>query len=397
METIKVFIADGKPETNIHVRNYFSKSPRLEIIGECSDGALAVKMCIEKKPDIVLLDMDLPGVGGIGVAEVLTAVVPNVLVIMTCSKLGKESFKKAMAAGARDLIEKPFIAHELVHKVISLYDNRARSLASAEEKNFAELAVKHEVITVFSTKGGVGKTTVASNIAAALAEKTNEKVALLDFDLEFGDVPIMFNIYPDRTIHDLNNEIQNLDADLLEEYLIEHPSGVKILSAPLSPEFAGFISPKNISRIINVLLENYKYIIIDTAPSFHDINLAAMDVSDKIFYVTTLDLPSIKNAKLGLQVMKTLKYDDNKINLVLNRYNKKFGITKKDIEKSIGKKTMYTIPEDTATVVHSMNKGNPFVISHNSSGVAKSVIEISGTIAADKKVSEKSLLRKLFG
>jgi pilus assembly protein CpaE len=397
LSAIKVFIADGKPETNIELRSFFSKSTRLEIVGECSDGELAVKMCIETKPDVVLLDMDLPGIDGLTLSRILTSIMQNVLIIMTCSSTGKDNVKKAMAAGARDLIVKPFLAHEITHSVISLYDTYKKSVSIVEKKDYKEVQVKPEVITIFSTKGGVGKTTVASNIAAAIAKKTKEKVVLLDFDFQFGDVPIMFNLYPKRTILELVNEIQELDMDVLEEHLIEHPSGLKILPAPDSPEYAEYITPQNIEKIIKLLLQNYRYIIIDTAPTFNEVNLTALDASDKIFFLTTLDLSTIKNVKLGLQVMNTLNYEDSKVNILLNRYHSRFGISKKELEKTIGKKIIYTIPEDPITAIHSMNKGNPFVLNRNKGKLAQSIIEIADSIAADKKVARKGFFTKLLG
>jgi pilus assembly protein CpaE len=397
LSTIKVFIADGKPETNIELRNFFSKSPRLVIVGECSDGELVVKMCTKAKPDVVLIDMDLPRIDGITVSQILSATMPNVLIIMTCSSSGQDNIRKAMAAGARDLIVKPFAPQGITHSVVSLYDNTKKSMSIVEKKNYKEIEVKPTVITVFSTKGGVGKTTISSNVAVAIAKKTKEKVVLLDFDFQFGDVPIMFDLYPKRTILELINEIQGLDIESLEEYLIEHPSGVKILPAPLSPEYADFITPQIVDKILKLLLENYKYIVIDTAPTFQDVNLAALDAADKIFFITTLELSTIKNVKLGLQVMNTLNYEDSKVNILLNRYNNKAGISKEDLEKTLGKKVIYTIPEDTTTAVHSLNKGNPFILSHGSSKLAKSIIEIASSVAADKKGAGEGFFSRVFG
>lgn len=394
MELIKVFIADGNPENNTELRSFFSKTDRISIVGECKDGELVVKMCLDFKPDVVLIDMDLPGVDGITVSKMLTSIVPSVLVIITGKKAGKETIKRAMAAGARDFVEKPFTAHKIVHCVIDHYDNYKRSLSIVENSNYKELKIKNEIITVFSTKGGVGKTTLSSNIAVALARKTQEKVVVLDFDFQFGDIPIMFNVYPKRTILDLNNEIQNLDSDLLEEYLIDHPSGIKILPAPLSPEYAEYITTKSIQKILNLLLEKYRYIVIDTAPAFHDINLAAMDVSDKILFITTTDLSTIKNVKLGLNVMKTLNYGDSKVNLLLNRYSRKFGVSKNDLQRSIGKKVLFTIPEEPITAIQAMNKGVPLVLSDQKSKMAKRLMEIADSIIADKKAVKKGILQQ---
>ncbi|SHH97013.1 AAA family ATPase [Clostridium grantii] len=394
MDIIKVFIADKNSDHNIDLRAYFSKSKRIEIVGECSDGNLVVKSCKEMKPDVAIIDKDLSGQDGFAITKILTSIMPNIIVIISCNKSGIDNMKSAMTSGARDLVEKPLNTHETLHKIISLYDNYKDVLYSQNAKDYNEIEVRNKIITIFSTKGGVGKTTLTSNIAVALSEKTKEKVVVLDFDFQFGDIPIMFDIYPRRTILDLYEDIDNLDGELIEEYLIEHPSGIKILPAPLNPEHADVITSNLIEKILKLLSDKYRYVVVDTAPIFNDINLATLDASDKILFVTTLDLSTIKNVKLGLQVMKKLDYEEGKVCILLNRYHKNFGITKLELEKSVNKKILFTISEDAVVATQAMNKGVPFVLSHRRSKITKQLMVAVDNIIADKTARKKVFLHK---
>lgn len=393
-EKIHILIADEMPKVRERMRSVLSHESRIRVVGECSDGESAIKMAKKLKPDIVLIDINMSGPDDTSPTEILTATIPNVLVIVTFDQGAKKNLKKAMAEGAREYIVKPFTEESLMDTIVNLYDKDQKRRMILDSKRMEEkIETKPQIITIFGTKGGVGKSTVATNIATSLAKKTNEKVVILDLDLEFGDVSVMMNIYPKRTIVDLINEIQNLEGQVLDEYLTEHPSGVKILPAPLSPEHREYITASNIEKILKVLLEDYKYIVIDMAPSFEGINLAALDMADKILFVTTLDLPTIKNVKAGLHVMKSLKYDECKISLILNRYHRQFGISPKDLEKTTGKKILKIIPEDNITVIQAVNQGKPFVLEHSNRAVVQSIKEIADFIIGSKE-EKKTLLKK---
>ncbi|HKL10373.1 MAG TPA: AAA family ATPase [Clostridia bacterium] len=392
---VNVLIADQNEKDIENIRVALSHEERIRIVGECSEGISTVKLAKNIKPDVVLMDINMPGIKNVTPTEILTATIPNVLVIVTFDKGGKKNLKKAMSDGARDYIVKPAAADVYIDTILDLYDKDVKRREVLYGRKQHEEDIKPKIVSIFSTKGGVGKSTIATNIATALAQKTEERVALVDFDLQFGDVSVMLNLYPERTVMELVKDIQSLDKELLEDYMILHNSGVKVLPAPSRPEYAEFVTGGNVQRILRTLKESYKYIVVDMAPAFDDVNLATLDLSDSIMLLTTLDLPTIKNVKSGLHVMKTLNYRDDKIRLILNRYHRNFGINVSDLEKTTEKKISHIVPEDSRTIIDAVNKGKPFVLNNPGSSVTKSIYNIVDDIMG--KDEKKSMFGKWIG
>lgn len=396
-DNINILIADGMPQARAALKDMLSSEKRFNVIGECSDGEATVKTVLDMDTDVVIMDINMPLLDGISAAEILSSAKPNIIIIVTMAEEGEEAIKRAMQSGARYFFRKPFSELDISHIIIDLYDKQQMSSRVYGSRDFFSSNKKSQIISVFSTKGGVGKTTVAANLAVALSERSNGKVALLDLDLQFGDIPIMFNIYPNKTIADLAGEVNNMESDVIEEFMVEHESGVRVLSAPLTPEYAEYINGHTVENILRILIESYKYIIIDTAPSFNDVNLTVMDMSDQIFFITTLDLSTIKNVKAGLQIMNSLKYSDRKVTLVLNRYHRHFGISNNELEKIFDKKVEHIIPEDNINVIQAMNEGTPLVISKNRSRSAKSIIEMAEKLCDESKAESKKIFSRAFG
>jgi len=392
---VNVLIADQNEKDIENMRVALSHENRIRIVGECTEGISTVKMAKNVKPDVVLMDINMPGIKNVTPTEILTATIPNVLVIVTFDKGGKKNLKKAMSDGARDYIVKPAAADMYIDTILDLYDKDLKRREVLYGRKQHEEDIKPKIVSIFSTKGGVGKSTIATNIATALAQMTEERVALVDFDLQFGDVSVMLNLYPERTVMELIKDIQSLDKELLEDYMMLHNSGVRVLPAPSRPEYAEFVTGGNVQRILRTLKESYKYIVVDMAPAFDDVNLATLDLSDSIMLLTTLDLPTIKNVKSGLHVMKTLNYRDEKIRLILNRYHRNFGINISDLEKTTEKKISHIVPEDSKTIIDAVNKGKAFVLNNPGSSVTKSIYNIVDEIMG--KDEKKSMFGKWIG
>jgi pilus assembly protein CpaE len=224
-------------------------------------------------------------------------------------------------------------------------------------------------------------------------------VALLDLDLLFGDVAIHLNVSIKSTISELIKEIHILDQELMDEYMATHFSGVRVLPAPVKPEYAEYVTGRHVEKIIKALKESYHYIVIDTAQNFSETTLAALDASDVILFVSTMDLPTIKNVKAGLEVMESLRYSDSKVKIVLNKASEQFGISYKDFESTIKNNIWINIPEDNFTVINSVNKGFPFVVTRAEARVSKSIYDIGDRIIHEKKHVEnsKSFFQKILG
>lgn len=398
MEKIKVVIVDDTEETRNNVKTLLSFEKRIEIIGEAENGEEAIFIAKESRPDVVLMDINMPVMDGIKATEEISMSVPETAVIIMSVQGESEYLRKAMTAGARDFLNKPFSSDDLITTILKTYDVESQRRQRSNVTKVKE-EVKSRVITVFSTKGGVGKTTLASNLAVSMARTTKKRVALVDLDLQFGDVAIMLNASVKNTISDIIKEINQLDSDVVEDYLVTHFSGVRILPAPIKPEYAEYITSSHVEKILNTLKEHYHYIVVDTSASFHETVLQALDMSDKILMLSTLDLPTIKNVKAGLDVMETLRYPKEKINIILNKASEQFGIKYKDFENTLKHQIWAFIPEDSQTVITSANKGFPFVMTRTETKVAKAVTGIMNELIADKETpeKEKSTVKKLFG
>ncbi|NMA65284.1 MAG: response regulator/pilus assembly protein, partial [Clostridiaceae bacterium] len=357
-------------------------------------GKEAVKLCQKVKPDIVLMDINMPNMDGLAATNLITTSNPDTGVIIMSVQAENEYLKKAMFAGAREYLIKPFSADELISSITRTYEVQNKRKHNAKHK---DQIIQTRVITVFSTKGGVGKTTVATNLAVALARSGKKRVCLIDLDLQFGDVAVMMNLAVKNTIYDLVNDLNNIDSELVSDYLITHFTGVNVLPAPIKPEYAEFIDSKHVEKILALLNGNYHYIIIDLPAMFQDIVLTALDSSEKIIVLSTLDLPTIKNVKVGLNLMESLKYKE-KIQLVANKASDQYGVSFPEFEETIGYPIWVNIPEDSNTVITSANKGIPFVMSRVDTKVAGAIFQLAHKISGNEWVNKpkKPLLRKIF-
>lgn len=398
-EKIRVIIADDVRGIRENVKTMLTFDDRIEVIGEAENGEDVIFLAREARPDIILMDINMPGKDGITAATEISIENPEISIIMISVQNEQEYLRKAMSAGAREYIIKPFSNEDLINTVVRVYEmeSKRRQKMVIPKKEGEE--VNSKVITVFSTKGGVGKTTIATNLSVALAKKTMKSVALVDLDLLFGSAAIHLNISTKKNISELVKVINNLDEETMEDYLVGHFCGARILTAPIKPEYAEYITALHVEKIIKVLKKRYHYIIIDTAQNFEETTLAALDASDKILFISTMDLPTIKNVRTGLEVMETLKYPESKIHIVLNKATEQFGIKYKDFENTVNRKIWASIPEDNFTVTNAMNKGFPFVMTRTKTEVSKSISRIGEMLSVGPKedLVQKSFLKRVFG
>jgi pilus assembly protein CpaE len=233
------------------------------------------------------------------------------------------------------------------------------------------------VITVFSTKGGAGKSVIASNLAIVLARKADGPVVLVDADLQFGDVAVMLKMTPQHTIVDAVSNIHRLDAQLLQSLLMRHDqSGLLVLAAPVEPAFADQVGAADMVKIVKLLQTFCKHVVIDTPAHFNDVVLALLEESDDILLISGMDIPNIKNVKLGLQTLRLLNIPVSKLKLVLNRANSKVKLDVGEVERTLQIKADCLVPSDII-VPQSVNKGVPAVLDAPRSGVSKSMEQLA--------------------
>jgi len=384
---INVVIVDDIKETRNNIKTLLQFDNRIEIVGEAENGQEAIEAANTYMPDIILMDVNMPIKDGIKATEEISLTFPNISVIIISVQGDQEYLRKAMSAGAKDFITKPFSGDDLVNTIIKTYDIGQIRRQKNSQKNKEKVSAK--VITVFSTKGGVGKTTIATNIAVSLAKETGERVALIDCDLQFGNVGIFLNVPIKNTIVDLIKESNEFDGKLIEEYLVPHYSGVNILLSPIKPEYSEFITPSHIEKIVNGLKDKYHYIVIDTSSNMTETVLTCLDLADKVLFVSTIDLPTIKNTKEGIEIMESLNYSKDKICIVANKVNEQYGIKIKDLEDTIKYPVFANIPEDNETIITSINKGFPFVLTRAETKCAKGILSITEKLTDDQEQNDK--------
>lgn len=402
---IKILIVDDITETRENIKRllYFEKD--MMIVGEAADGQEAVNQTEKLSPDILLMDINMPVMDGITATETISLKYPKAAIIIMSVQGEQEYLKKAMVAGAREYMVKPFSTDELVNTIRKVYDfEQKRRVQLAEPSMVRDMQRDPQLIAVFSTKGGVGKTTIATNLAVGLAKETRKKVVIVDLDLQFGDVAVMLNVIPKRTITELIQDINQMEPELLESYLVTHPTGVKVLPCPTRPEYAELITGSHVEKILSILKQRYDYIVIDTPPFFHETTLTALDLCHQILLIVATDLPTIKNVKLGLEVLDSLHLK-GKVKLVLNRSSSDIGIRCEDMEESLGLKVAAHVPSDGRTVITSVNKGTPFIVTDPGTKISESIEELARMVMLGearphdeaKVEGKRGLFGRLFG
>jgi pilus assembly protein CpaE len=233
---------------------------------------------------------------------------------------------------------------------------------------------------VFSPKGGTGKTSIATNLATALAKHENKRALLLDLDLQFGDAAIMLGLQPEKTIYDLVSAPGELDPEKLAGYTTRHVSGLDILPAPLRPEDAELVTEAKIGRLLEVARTSYDVIVVDTSPFFHGPMLATLDQTDELLLVCSLDVPTIKNVRLSLQTLELLSFPMKKVHIVLNRANSKVGMKESEVETALERKVRYQVPSDRAVPL-SINRGTPVVLADAGADFSVAMRDVAKAVA----------------
>ncbi len=343
-----------------------------DIEGRVSDGEV----------DLVILGPTHANEGSLSAAADLIEVDPELGVVLVAEAITATLLRTAMRAGLIDVLEAP-LSVESVTEAMSRVDRmgRRRPAAPVPSEPFAVPEKKGTVITVMSAKGGSGKTVFATNLAMLLARHGNPgDVVMVDGDLQFGDVCLVLQLEPKFTIVNAAHELQNLDDQLIDSILTKHPSGLRVLAAPLEPAFADEISTAAMTDIVERLRTMFRYVVIDTASLLDELLLSLLERADKVLFIVEMDLPNVKNAKLALDTLRLLKFPSSKIELVLNRSNAKARLDEKEIERSLKMKISATVPSD-GIVPASVNEGRPVVESAPKSKVAKGFESIYRLIA----------------
>jgi MinD-like ATPase involved in chromosome partitioning or flagellar assembly/DNA-binding NarL/FixJ family response regulator len=483
-DTINVLIVDDISSTLDNLRKLLSFEDDIKVVATAANGREAVEQAKSLRPDVVLMDVNMPEMDGIQATEIMASEAPTSPVIIMSVQGERDYLRRAMQSGAREFLIKPFSGDDLiasvrrVHQLEQRKETYSRGMADAapvtplptapapapaqpapsgaavataaapvaptapptapapaasppvfpapappapppnapatavdepaEAEPEAELEaepepeppappptparqVYGELIVLYGGKGGVGKSVLACNLACALAKETGAKVALVDLDLQFGDIGVLLNLPMTQSISDIVESIDIADADFISGVMSEGPSDISVLPAATSPELADLVAPEHVQKILGELRRMFDFVVVDTSSHLGDITLAALDMASQLILVTALSIPSVKNAKLALRLFETLSIPSSSITLVLNRCEAHTEFNKESIESHLKFAIAVQIPHDPRTVVNSINRGLPFVVSNPEVEASQRVRQLVASLIPDKIATEPPL------
>ncbi|HVF41461.1 MAG TPA: AAA family ATPase [Pyrinomonadaceae bacterium] len=310
---------------------------------------------------------------------------PQSSVICASRDASPDLILRSMRAGAREFLRLPLRPEEFA----TVYQRTAEFCAVQPEAP----KKRGRVISVFSSKGGTGTTFIATNVAASLRAQT----VLMDLNLQAGDLGLFLGVEPKFSIADLIENRQRVDDQLLRSYLTPHSERLALLSAPREADSADDIEPEHIFEVLEILRERHEYVVVDPQHTFDAITLAALDQSDEILLVLTLDIPAIRSTQRALQIFDRLGYPRHKLHVVVNRFSKQIDLDLRQVERFLGERVAGYVQSDYKTAVNSINLGQPLVDSDPQSKIATELRQIAARFGPGTQVAAPEPRRRGLG
>lgn len=368
--TIRILIVDDIPESRDNIERLLNFEPDFRVVGKAGRGEDGIEQALRLQPHVVLLDQTLPDRDGLEVAAAITARAPGIGVILLGLAQDPDMLRRAMAAGAREYLTKPFSYEELVEAVrrvgrlanphVTAMNGAVASHHSVAMSNPPLPGRSGEVVVVLGSKGGIGRTFLATNLAIVLGCHLERDVVLVDADVMRGDVAVLLNLPPQRTWTDVSRLPAGMvDSEIIRELLTRHASGIRVLLAPASLEEAEHVQPSRVQETLHELRLIADFVVVDTRGGYDDITLACADAATTLVWVLSLEMTAIKDTKLFLELAARLGYQEKRQFFVLNHISPASGLTPDEVEETLRVPIPARIPSDPAAVVRSINEGSP--------------------------------------
>jgi pilus assembly protein CpaE len=388
-DKIRVLIVDDIAETRENIRRLLQFERDMEVVGGARTGKEAISLARETQPHVVIMDINMPDMDGITATEAVLKELPSTQIVILSVQSEPDYMRRAMLAGARDFLPKPPSADELVstiRKVGQRALTQAVIIPTAQGSGGSVSispahAVHGKVIVVYSPRGGVGRTMVSTNLALSLQTEDTPTV-IVDAALQFGDVSACLNLQTRNSLLDLVEQVGELDTDLVDRIAVHHASGLKVIAAPARPEQAEAVQGAQISKVIRFLATVFQYVVVDTSAALNESTIGAIDASDIVVLVGAPDLPTIKNLRMFFDLGEALNLTPQKIVLIMNRMDKRFGISAEKVADLLKQPILAQIPLDDRVVPLSTNNGEPFILQDRTRPVARSILEMAQAIKA---------------
>ncbi len=396
--TIRVLIVDDNRTTLENVARLLNFEPDIEVVGTARNGRAGVQQTQQLKPDIVLMDINMPDMDGIEACRQILHSSPFSRVMMMSVQADMAYLKGAMKAGAREFLIKPFSYDELINTVRRVHDAdpspaelTARAVAEvrpgpAVAPPRVERAV---VVAIFSPKGGVGCSTIAANLAIALCGSREADVLLVDGDLYFGDLDALLDLHPTHNMVEVLDKYDPEDPGTLQRMFAEHATGVRLLAGPGRPELAELVRPRALRALIDTLQQSHDYLVLDLGCHLTRVSEQALDRADRIILVVTQELTTIKSASLFLRMPGPRGYPPGKVVVVLNKYDKTWGIDPESLGTTIGRAVSLVLPADENAAAAAVNRGRPVLLSAPRSALVRPLLQLEKLVPDQDKLTEE--------
>ena len=370
---IDTVIIESDPVSRELIRSYLGKVEDINIIGEFDDAINSYAQISELHPNLIIVDISQRTQLTLDIIVKISKNLRNAKIVVISYDMDSQTVIKALRAGAREYLVKPLIESDFIDSVEKIKDLILGNINDT---------TKCKVITTFSNKGGMGKTSIAANLAVEIANLTNEKVALVDLNFQMGDITTFLDLNPAFDTSYVVNNLERIDETFLLSTLEKYKdTSLYVLADPPDLEQAEVITSENITTLINVLRSVFSYVIIDTTSSFDGKTITALDNSDLILLIAVLNLPSVRNCQRCFDLFKRLGYQKDKIKLIVNRYMENDEIKIEDVEDVLGYSVYYKIPNNYFAIINAMNKGMPVSDLNHQSNIAKAFRELAALLS----------------
>lgn len=345
------------------------------VLGEAGYGIEAISVAKKTEPDVVIIAIEEPQIRALQTVEALADLLPHSPIIAYSSMRDSAAMRKAVQAGVKDYLASPFKEEDLINSIhtVTAQEERRRARIAGESDDVVSAGT---VITVFGAKGGIGKTTISTNLATALVQKTKQSVCLVDLDTRFGDVAILMDIPVERSIADMAMPEEDITRDVLQECIYTHNTGVDILPAPIRPTDWRNVHAGHIERIVNLLTQTHDYVILDTPGTFNDIVARALEMATMVVLVATVDMASLKDTLLAIDMLRSWNFPQEKIKLVLNATNDASNVQPQEVKRMLGRDVYWVIPYDRS-ISAATQLGMPVVVAKPQSKASESMVEMA--------------------
>lgn len=350
------------------------------VMGGVGYGAEALSLAAELKPNVMLVGVEDPPARALQTIESLSELLPDSPIVAYSSQKDAESARKAMVAGARDYLTKPLKMDEVIKAVRTALSQQERRRALRSGESVAGPRSAGMVITIFGAKGGIGKTTMATNLAAALVAINAGSAVVVDVDTIFGDAAMMLDIPVELSLTDAAERVEELDRESLGDSLARHSSGIRMLPAPFEPTDWRNVSPEAVDKVLTLLAQTHDFVIVDCPATFTDLVAVALEKATVVLMLTSLDITSIKDTTTAFKLLSGGMDNQDKIKLVVNRATNVNSVREEDVSKVLRRDVFWSVPHD-AQVSASLQMGTPVVIDRPLSEVSETIREMAATLA----------------